>query len=73
MAYVDLRHEEGWAVDPDRIATLMTPRTRLVSLTKPNNPTGAVIHETTIRVVVEMFDAQRTTHPLIDESHRGLT
>ena len=40
VSYLDLAFEDGWAVDPARIAALMTPRTRLVSLTTPHNPTG---------------------------------
>ncbi len=73
VAYVDLRHEEGWAVDPDRVAALMTPRTRLVSLTNPHNPTGAVIPETTVRAIVELVDAHPTAHLLIDETYREMT
>ena len=30
--------EDGWATDPDALAALMTPRTKLVSITNPHNP-----------------------------------
>ena len=43
ISYLDLRYEDGWAVDPDRIAAMLTPRTKLVSLTNPHNPTGQVM------------------------------
>jgi aspartate/methionine/tyrosine aminotransferase len=38
-----LRARAGFAVDPDELAALITPRTRLVILNSPNNPTGAVM------------------------------
>jgi aspartate/methionine/tyrosine aminotransferase len=31
---------EGYAVDPERVARAMTPRTRLIVLTSPHNPSG---------------------------------
>ena len=40
IGFLDLRYEDGWAVDPDRIAELMTPHTKLVSITNPHNPTA---------------------------------
>jgi aspartate/methionine/tyrosine aminotransferase len=33
--------EEGFRVDPDRVAAAITPRTRLIFMTNPHNPTGA--------------------------------
>jgi aspartate/methionine/tyrosine aminotransferase len=38
-----LRRERGFSFDPDEFAHLLSPRTRLVILNSPNNPTGAVI------------------------------
>ena len=38
-----LHSRDGWAVDPERIATLIDPRTRAVVLISPNNPTGTVL------------------------------
>jgi hypothetical protein len=35
--------EDRWAVDPDRIGASITPRTRLIVLTSPHNPTGVVV------------------------------
>jgi len=36
------RPEDGFLPDPDRVADLIGPRTRLLVLNSPNNPTGAV-------------------------------
>ncbi|HEX7496601.1 MAG TPA: aminotransferase class I/II-fold pyridoxal phosphate-dependent enzyme, partial [Candidatus Limnocylindrales bacterium] len=37
-----IRQENGFRLDPDELATLVTPRTRLVILNSPANPTGGV-------------------------------
>lgn len=34
--------ESGYALDPDRVRRAMTPRTRLIVLTTPHNPTSAL-------------------------------
>ncbi len=38
---LELRHEDGWAFDPDALGDLVVPDTRLVVLNFPHNPTGA--------------------------------
>lgn len=73
ISYMDLTYEDGWAVDPDRIAALMTPGTKLVSLTNPHNPTGQVIPETTIQAIVDLVEAHPQAGLLIDETYREMT
>lgn len=36
-----LRAENGFAIDPDDVATRLTPRTRAIVVCEPSNPTGA--------------------------------
>ena len=72
VAFLDLRHEEGWRVDPDRLRALMTPETRLVSLTSPHNPTGQVIDEPTMRAIVAMVEAHPRARLLVDETYREM-
>ena len=38
----DRRFEDDFAIDPDAIARALTPRTRLIIISSPHNPTGAV-------------------------------
>ena len=38
-----LREELGWAPDVDELRRLVTPRTRVIAVCNPNNPTGAVL------------------------------
>lgn len=39
---VEARAEDGFVPDPDEIAAAVTPRTRVIVLNSPSNPTGAV-------------------------------
>jgi len=73
VSFLDLRYEDGWAVDPDRIAALMTPRTKLVSLTNPHNPTGQVIPDETVRAIVALVEAHPQARLLLDETYREMT
>ena len=40
---VPLREELGWVPDLDELAAAITPRTRMISVCHPNNPTGSVL------------------------------
>jgi aspartate aminotransferase len=52
-----LRARAGFAIDPDELATLVTPRTRLVILNSPNNPTGAVMSAGELSAVAAVLEA----------------
>jgi aspartate/methionine/tyrosine aminotransferase len=43
--------EDGYVLDPDRVASAMTPRTRLIVVTSPHNPTGALADLAALRAV----------------------
>jgi aspartate aminotransferase len=51
-----LRESAGFAVDPDELASLVSPRTRLVILNSPNNPTGAVMAANELSTVAEVLE-----------------
>jgi len=36
------RFEDGWRLDPDRIARALSPRTRVLMISSPHNPSGAL-------------------------------
>lgn len=50
------RPEAGFQPDPDAIARLITPRTRGLVVINPNNPTGAVYSEETLRAIVRLAE-----------------
>lgn len=69
-----LGFDTSYALDPDRLEDLLSPRTRLVSLASPQNPSGVRIPYTVLRDVVSRLEA-RAPHAvlLIDETYREAT
>ena len=67
---IPLREELGWQPDPSDIARAVTGRTRLIVVTNPSNPTGAVLSDEARAAIVAA--AQRTgAWILADEVYRG--
>lgn len=66
-----LRAEDRWALDLDQLERLLTPRTRLVAVNFPNNPTGALPDRSTFTRLVALCDERRITL-FSDEVYRGL-
>ena len=63
---------DGFALDPDRVRAAMTPRTRLVVITSPHNPTGAVADAGALREIGRMAE-ERGAHVLVDEVYLDST
>jgi aspartate/methionine/tyrosine aminotransferase len=72
ISFVELSLENGFRYTADDIAAVMTPRTRLVSITNPHNPTGAVLDERELERIVALV-AMRGAYLLVDETYRDLT
>lgn len=69
VRFFDRRFEDGWALDPDRVAAAVTPRTRLVIISNPHNPTGVVASGETLAALGRL--AERTGfRVLVDEVYR---
>ncbi|MFS0732011.1 aminotransferase class I/II-fold pyridoxal phosphate-dependent enzyme [Microbacterium sp. 1P10UB] len=49
-----LRAEDAFHPDAEEIAALITPRTRVIVLNSPSNPTGAVTPPETVAAIVEL-------------------
>jgi aspartate/methionine/tyrosine aminotransferase len=63
--------ESGWALDVDRLEELVTPRTKVIFICNPNNPTGRVEDAATLRRVIAA--AERVGAYIVsDEVYRGL-
>lgn len=59
--------EDGYRLDPDKVAAAVTPRTRAIVVSSPGNPTGAVQSEETMRALAALG------LPLVsDEIYHGL-
>src|ERR1041384_7457872 len=49
-----LREEKGFTFDAEDLRQLITPRTRMLILNSPHNPTGGVLHEAGIRAIADL-------------------
>lgn len=68
---LDLRFDEGWRVDPDRLGGLLSDGAKMVSLTTPHNPTGAELPLEDLRTIVAMTE-RAGAWLLVDETYREL-
>jgi aspartate/methionine/tyrosine aminotransferase len=57
---------DGFALDPDRVRAAMTPRTRLIVITSPHNPTGAVADRPTLEAIGDTA-ANHGAYVVVDE------
>jgi aspartate/methionine/tyrosine aminotransferase len=67
---VQLRYENGWELDLDELRASVGPRTKLVSVANPNNPTGTVLSAAARDAIVELVEANGCWL-LADEVYRG--
>ena len=51
---VRLRPETGWRFDPDELRATVTPRTRLLLVNSPHNPTGRVLDDDELAALAEV-------------------
>jgi aspartate aminotransferase len=51
---VTLREETGFRMDLDQLASLVTPKTRMLIINTPQNPTGGILTEEDVKVVCEL-------------------
>jgi aspartate/methionine/tyrosine aminotransferase len=66
-----LRAENAFLPDLDEIERLITPNTRLIGLTNPNNPTGSVMDRAMMQRIADMA-ARVRAYVLCDEVYRGV-
>jgi aspartate/methionine/tyrosine aminotransferase len=72
VEFLDLRFEDGWALDLDRVATALRPDTRLVSITLPHNPTGTTVAPDDLRALVALVERHGRARLLVDETYREM-
>jgi aspartate/methionine/tyrosine aminotransferase len=66
-----LREENGFLPDLDEIARLITPNTKLIAFTNPNNPTGSVMDRALMQRLADLA-ARVGAYVLCDEVYRGV-
>ena len=70
---VEVARDEGrgWWLDPEAVAAAITPRTRMIFLTNPNNPTGRLIPEGDLRALAGLAE-KHGIWLVVDEVYAGL-
>jgi aspartate aminotransferase len=69
---VATREASGFDLDADAIAAAVTPRTKIVVLNSPNNPTGAVFSRPALEAVARVA-VERNLWLVSDECYEALT
>jgi aspartate/methionine/tyrosine aminotransferase len=71
VRFIDLRFEEKFALDIDRINAALKPGTRYISVTYPHNPTGVCIDKFELQQLVDLAE-QTAVYLLVDETYRDM-
>jgi len=61
----------GWWLDPEALARAITPKTRMIFLTNPNNPTGRLIPVEDLRSLADLAE-RHGIWLVVDEVYAGL-
>jgi aspartate/methionine/tyrosine aminotransferase len=70
VALLWLTEADGWLPDLDRLRSLCVPGTKLIALTNPNNPTGALIPSAMLEQIAAIA-REAGAWVLCDEVYRG--
>jgi len=68
---VERQEADGWRLPMDRLRDAVTPKTRMIFLSNPNNPTGDLMSASEVAEVVSIAD-RVGAWLLIDEVYAGL-
>jgi aspartate/methionine/tyrosine aminotransferase len=72
VTHLDVTFDDGFKISLEKLAASIRPNTRLISITVPHNPTGAMVSEGELRSIVDL--AKRSGCRLVvDETYRWLT
>jgi aspartate/methionine/tyrosine aminotransferase len=70
--YFDLDFDRGFALDLDRLKTLVRPNTKLISVTTPHNPTGVALSAEQLKEIVAIAEGCGA-YVLVDETYREMS
>jgi aspartate aminotransferase len=66
--YVETEEENGFALTAEMVERALTPRTKVILLNSPGNPSGAVMSRAELRAIVDLAK-QRGIHIISDECY----
>jgi len=72
ISYLKMRFENGYKLDVEELESLITNKTKFVSLTYPHNPTGVLIDKDTLEKIIEIIERKKTWL-LFDETYRDMS
>ena len=68
----DRSFDDGFALDPDRVRHAMTPRTKVIVITSPHNPTGVAAAPAALEAIGRIAE-RAGAHVIVDEVYKDLT
>jgi aspartate/methionine/tyrosine aminotransferase len=71
ISFVDLNFENSYSIDIEAVKSNIKPNTKLISITTPHNPTGTIIENNTIDLLVKLAEDNHC-YLLVDETYREL-
>ena len=71
-ARFDRGFENGFALDPDRVARAMTPRTKAIVITTPHNPSGVAADAAALDEIGRIAE-RAGAHVIVDEVYKDVT
>ncbi|QDT64313.1 pyridoxal phosphate-dependent aminotransferase [Calycomorphotria hydatis] len=69
--FVNTTVENGWVITPEQLEAAITPKTKLLMLNSPNNPSGAVIPPETLEALAKII-VEKDIWVLSDEIYEKL-
>jgi aspartate/methionine/tyrosine aminotransferase len=72
ISTLDLKFEDGFALDVAALEKLLRPQTKLISITTPHNPTGVALTEGKLQAILALGE-QRGIKVLVDETYRDMS
>lgn len=70
--FIQLDFENGFRPDFEQIGRMITPNTRLISITTPHNPTGMCLTESELMQFIQLAE-KNNLWLLVDETYRELS
>ncbi|HQY53301.1 MAG TPA: pyridoxal phosphate-dependent aminotransferase [Ignavibacteria bacterium] len=69
---IQLKEEKNFAFDPEDLRKLITPKTKMLIMNTPQNPTGGILTEDVIRKIAEIVKDREDITILSDEIYSRL-
>lgn len=70
VRYFNLDPKQGWSLDTESLRQAVNPKTKLICVCNPNNPTGTILDEAQMKEIVDIADSVGA-YIVSDEVYRG--